>query len=83
MCELALGMGSLQRTVLRSKDKGGNRADWHGGSTVCRFIKFIYKGDNITRIGFMADEVEKVHPDAVFDVGGIKAVDYALAVRPV
>lgn len=32
-------------------------------------------------IGVMAQDVEVLHPDAVFEVGGIKAVDYGAAVQ--
>lgn len=42
--------------------------------------RFRYKGDPIVRVGLMAQDVEKTNPDAVFDVAGIKAVDYGLAV---
>lgn len=41
---------------------------------------FHYKGDPIPHIGFMADEVEKLHPEAVSeDANGFKLVDYELA----
>ena len=33
-------------------------------------------GQPITYLGVMADEVEKIYPDAVFEVNGIKTVDY-------
>lgn len=44
------------------------------------WYSFTYLGDNdnAPQQGFMADEVEKVCPAAVYDIGGIKAVDYAL-----
>lgn len=44
--------------------------------------RYRYAGDATTRIGFMADEVEKLHPEAVGEILGIKIVDYALATRP-
>ncbi len=40
---------------------------------------YRYKGDPTPRIGLIAQDVEKVRPDAVFDVGGVKAVDYGRA----
>lgn len=45
--------------------------------------KFKYKEDpyQSTRIGFMADEVEKKHPDAVGLAGGYKTVDYDRATK--
>ena len=47
--------------------------------------KFKYKGDDSeqTHVGFMADEVEKVHPEAVGLAGGYKTVDYDKASEPV
>jgi len=45
--------------------------------------KFKYKGDpkEQTHIGFMADEVEKKHPEAVGSAGGYKTVDYDKATK--
>lgn len=45
---------------------------------------YNYKNDPTeqTHIGFMADEVEKKHPDAVGLAGGYKTVDYEKAARP-
>ncbi len=40
---------------------------------------YRYKGDPMPRIGLMAQDVEKVRPDAVHEVGGFKAVDYGKA----
>ncbi len=44
---------------------------------------FSYTWEHGTkRVGLMADEVEKVHPEAVFDMSnGYQAVDYELAIR--
>lgn len=41
---------------------------------------FRYRGGDITMLGLMADEVEQIHPEAVGEVSGYKAVDYDLAV---
>ena len=41
---------------------------------------YRYKAGGPTQIGLMAQEVEKRKPDAVKEVGGIKAVDYGKAV---
>lgn len=41
---------------------------------------YRYKAGGPIHIGLMADEVERLSPDAVVDVGGYKAVDYSLAV---
>ena len=39
------------------------------------------KGGGPPMIGLMADEVEKVAPEAVAEIGGLKAVDYGEAVK--
>lgn len=41
---------------------------------------YRYKAGGPFHIGVMAQDVEKVHPEAVVDVGGYKAVDYRKAV---
>jgi hypothetical protein len=41
--------------------------------------RYRYIGDNIFRIGLMAQDVEKTHPEAVAEIGGFKAVDYGKA----
>jgi hypothetical protein len=45
-------------------------------------VKFRYKGDPTPRMGLIAQEVEKTHPEAVHPIpglGGLKGVDYDLA----
>ena len=42
---------------------------------------YRYKGHNATHLGFMADEVEKLHPEAVSECDGFKMVDYSKAVE--
>ncbi len=42
---------------------------------------FKYKGDPTPRIGLMADDVQKRHPEAVHSRGGFKTVDYAAATK--
>ena len=37
---------------------------------------YNYIWDKTPQMGVMAQEVEKVNPEAVFEVGGIKAVNY-------
>ena len=43
--------------------------------------KFRYKGERATQIGLMADEVQRMHPNAVGEIGGYKTVNYTLAVK--
>ncbi len=40
---------------------------------------YNYTGDPVPRIGLIAQDVEKRRPDAVTEIGGIKAVDYGKA----
>jgi hypothetical protein len=42
---------------------------------------FKYKDDptHTTRIGLIAQEVERMRPDAVVEIGGLKRVDYGKA----
>lgn len=42
---------------------------------------FKLKGSKQTQIGVMADETEKLHPEAVVTIGGIKHVRYEMAVN--
>jgi hypothetical protein len=42
---------------------------------------YRYKGQRTHQIGFMADEVREVRPEAVVNVGGLDHVRYDLAVR--
>ncbi|XUM21068.1 tail fiber domain-containing protein [Bradyrhizobium oligotrophicum S58] len=44
-----------------------------------KVYSYRYKGSEIPHIGLMAQEVEKVAPDAVREVAGFKAVDYSKA----
>lgn len=70
------GKGSSDRRLKRDIKR---IATWHNGLPL---YSFRYIGDAASHVGFMADEVETVHPDAV-EVGpmGFKIVDYRLAVR--
>jgi hypothetical protein len=42
---------------------------------------YRYIGSKAVQIGLMADEVEKVHPEAVSEVSGFKTVNYSKATR--
>lgn len=39
---------------------------------------YKYKGDDVTRMGVMAQDVEKTNPDSVREIKGYKVVDYNL-----
>lgn len=40
-------------------------------------VKFNYKGDNVKYTGVIAQDVEKVVPEAVVSINGVKHVDYS------
>lgn len=42
---------------------------------------YNYKGSNMPMIGVMAQDVEKVRPEAVSEIGGYKAIRYDIAVN--
>ncbi len=50
----------------------------HDGQPI---YSFKYNGEKATRIGLMAQDVEKKHPEAVYDIDGIKGVDYEEATK--
>lgn len=52
----------------------------YDGTNVYRY-RYKWDDPGMTRIGVMAQEVEKTNPDAVTEVGGYKAVDYGKATR--
>jgi hypothetical protein len=39
---------------------------------------YKYKGGKESHVGFMAQEVEKIYPEAVLEINGIKHINYAL-----
>jgi hypothetical protein len=68
------GVGMSDR---RTKDNIKKIGETYDGQTI---YSFTYKGLEGTHIGLMADEVERVYPDAVREgKDGFKRVDYALA----
>jgi hypothetical protein len=72
------GIGSLFGFLSdeRAKDDIEPIGKLHDGQNVYRFR---YKGDDRPQIGLIAQEVEKTHPDAVTDFGGVKFVNYGRA----
>jgi hypothetical protein len=62
----------------RLKEDIAKVGELYDGSNVYRYN---YIGDPTPRIGLMAQEVEKVRPDAVVEIGGYKAVDYGRATQ--
>lgn len=48
-----------------------------------KLYMFRYIGSDTPVIGFMAHEVEEIHPDAVVMIGGVKHVNLAKAIQPV
>lgn len=71
------GLGSfLGFSDERVKENIAEVGETHDGQPI---YFFNYIGDNAPRMGLMAQDVEKVKPDAVHEVGGIKMVDYGKA----
>lgn len=69
----ALGaLGSIMSDK-RAKENIRPIGKTNDGQTIYRFN---YKGDDVTQIGLLAQEVEKKHPEAVTTINGIKGVDY-------
>ena len=60
----------------RVKENISEIGETHDGQPL---YSFNYIGDNVPRVGLMAQDVEKRDPGAVVDVGGVKAVDYSRA----
>lgn len=73
------GIGMLSDR--RAKTDIRRVGELHNGLTV---YSYRYKGDTETQIGLMADEVERLHPDAVVvGADGLSRVRYDLAVEAV
>jgi len=60
----------------RAKDNIKPVGKTFDGQTV---YSYTYKGDDAPRMGLLAQEVEKHHPDAVGEARGLKTVDYGKA----
>lgn len=73
-----IGAGAAVLSDKRSKENIRRIGRLNDGQTIYRFN---YKGDKATRIGLMAQDVEKINPDAVHEVNGMKAVDYDEATK--
>ena len=71
--KLALG-ASDRRLKTDVKPIGGNLAG-------APLYTFKYWQDGTTHVGVMADEVKKIHPDAVHIINGFDHVDYAMLSR--
>ncbi len=70
--------GMLALSDKRTKENIAEVGELHDGQPV---YSFNYIGDERPQIGLMAQEVERVRPEAVHDIGGVKFVDYAKATR--
>jgi hypothetical protein len=88
---IAEGTGALSGSTTTSTQPGGlfmsderlkeDMRPIGKGFDGANIYRFRYRGDpdNVTRIGFSAQETEHRHPEAVHDVGGFKAVDQGAA----
>lgn len=70
---LASALPMLAMSDRRVKENIKSIGKTHDGQTLYRYN---YKGSPQVHIGLIAQEVEKKHPEAVKEIGGIKHVDY-------
>lgn len=90
LANIAEGTGALSGSTTTTTQPGGFFSDERLKANIKPIGKaydgqmiysFRYKDDphNLTRIGFMAQDVEKKHPEAVGESQGFKTVDYGKA----
>jgi len=73
-----IGAGAAVLSDKRAKENLKKVGKLNDGQSVYRFN---YKGDPTTRIGLVAQEVERDHPEAVHQTDGWKSVDYDEATK--
>lgn len=73
---MASALPMLALSDKRAKDDIEDIGELKDGQKV---VRFTYKGENIPRMGLLAQDVAKKYPGAVHDVGGLLAVDYRMA----
>jgi hypothetical protein len=73
-----IGTGAAVLSDERAKENLKKVGKLNDGQSVYRFN---YKGDPTTRIGLVAQEVERDHPEAVHQTNGWKSVDYDEATK--
>lgn len=77
----ALGFGTAMASIPWSDERLKENIEavgkTHDGQTI---YKYNFKGSPKTELGLIAQEVEGKHPDAVHEIGGLKAVDYDKAI---
>jgi hypothetical protein len=81
LSSVASGIGNALSSLAmfsdeRVKDNIAEVGSLNDGTPV---YSYNYIGDPVPRIGLIAQDVEKRRPDAVTEIGGIKAVDYGKA----
>lgn len=74
----SLGSAAIIASDIRVKEDIVNVGFLNNGLPV---YLFRYKGEDKFQMGLMAQDVEKVHPHAVVEIGGIKHVNYMEAVQ--
>jgi hypothetical protein len=85
LANIAMGTGALSGSTTQTTQPAPFFSDKHLKEAVepigktfdgQNIVKFRYKNEPGTRIGLIAQDVEKHHPDAVGLAGGYKTVDY-------
>lgn len=72
----ALGVGSI--LALSDKRAKKNIVKIGKDEKGLNVYEFEYKGDDTTRVGHMAQEVEKKYPQAVKNISNLKLIDYGV-----
>lgn len=90
LANIAEGTGSLSGSTTSTTQPTGFFSDERlkeGVKTIGKtfdgmdIVKYRYKGDPMWRVGLIAQDVEKRHPDAVGESQGYKVVDYGEATK--
>jgi len=74
------GLGGWMRSDRRMKTDIRQIGSTFKGTPI---YAYRWMDEPVTQIGFMAQEIEKLVPDAVLDIGGVKHVNYELALEAV
>lgn len=90
LANVAMGTGALSGSTTTTTQPGSIFSDIRTKENVRRvgetfdgqpIYSFNYKGDKKTQMGLIAQEVERHHPEAVGETGGLKTVNYEKATR--
>jgi hypothetical protein len=72
---IAGGLGGLFKCDRRTKKNIEMLREYDDG---IKLYRWEYKHDGEQGVGFMADEIERVVPEAIVDIFNIKHIDYSI-----